>query len=335
MIVVTGGAGFIGSNLVQALNRMGYDRIVVVDDLNDPRKADNLSDLRVAECLEKRKFLDALENGGHFGAVTAVFHQGACSDTMCTDGNYVLFNNYLYSKMLFRHCMEHRIPFIYASSASVYGRGNRFREAPENESALNAYGWSKLMFDNYVRRQTDLPVQCAGLRYFNVYGPRESHKDTMASVAWHFYHQYRESGTVKLFAGTGGFADGEQVRDFIYVDDIVQVNLFLLDRPDLSGIFNVGTGQCQSFNEVALSVINSCRETDGQDRISLEKARARGEIVYVPLPGNLEGKYQSYTRADMHRLTSSGYTAPFDNVATGVSKYLSILESSSAQPRPH
>lgn len=336
MIIVTGGAGFIGSNLVRGLNDRGIENILVVDNLTNVDKIKNLADLKIADYMDKNAFFELIadserwENGGKSSSlpnITAVLHEGACSDTMATDGQYVLHNNFTYTKALFHFCRQVNAQFIYASSASVYGAGSVFKEQPEYESVLNAYAYSKLLFDQYVRQQPALENQCVGLRYFNVYGPREQHKGRMASVAWHFRNQFHESGKVRLFAGSGGYADGEQRRDFIYVDDVVKVNMYLLDNPNVSGIFNVGTGRCQSFNDVAVSVVNTLRKREGLNAITLEQGVIEGLIEYVPMPEALNGKYQSYTEADMTALSEQGYSEPFSNVEQGVSSYIESLES--------
>jgi len=329
MIVVTGGAGFIGSNLVSALNQRGVRDILVVDDVTDAAKARNLFDLEIGDYMDKAEFLAAIRRerpGPSLQRVSAVLHQGACTDTMATDGQYVLDNNYAYSKALYYFCAQRRAQYIYASSASVYGHGNRFAETPRNESALNAYAWSKLLFDQFTRRQPAArPPQCAGLRYFNVYGRRERHKGRMASVAWHFFNQYMAHGRVRLFEGSDGYADGEQQRDFVSVEDVVAVNLFLLDNPAVSGIYNVGSGRSCSFNQVAVAVINACRRHRREAEVTLEQARHSGQITYIPMPETLRGKYQSYTCADLRQLRAAGYGAPFLDVPQGVGGYVSAL----------
>ncbi|MEX2496093.1 MAG: ADP-glyceromanno-heptose 6-epimerase, partial [Woeseia sp.] len=248
MHIVTGGAGFIGSNLVRRLIEETGQDVIVVDDLSDGHKFTNMAGLPIADYLDKNEFLDSL--GDSFGrGVQSVFHQGACSVTTEWDGRYMMRNNYGYSKKLLHHCLAHEIPFIYASSAAVYGGAREFTELPENELPLNVYGYSKLLFDNYVRRLSlGTGQQVVGLRYFNVYGPGEQHKGPMASVAFHFNNQVSRHGEIRLFEGSDGFADGEQRRDFVYVDDVSAVNLWFLNHPEVSGIYNVGTGKSQSFN---------------------------------------------------------------------------------------
>ncbi len=245
---------------------------------------------------------------------------------METDGRYMMENNYRYSLALLDFCMDEEIPYLYASSAAVYGGGRVFRESPEHEGPLNVYGYSKYLFDQVVRRRLgDAPAQVAGFRYFNVYGPNEAHKGRMASVAWHFFNQYRAEGRVKLFAGSGGYADGEQRRDFVSVDDIVNVNLYFLERPQLSGIFNVGTGRAQSFNDVAEAVINTCRRSARLPPLSRAELLAQGAIQYIAFPDALKGKYQSFTEADLTALRGRGYEAPFLAVAEGVERYVTSL----------
>ncbi len=329
MIIVTGGAGFIGSNLVRALNQRGIDDILVVDNLTNADKVKNLANLHIGDYMDKHEFADLIASNGDMGEVSAVFHEGACSDTMATDGRYVLENNFTYSKQLFRFCKKHQAQYIYASSASVYGGGTTFIEEQRYESTLNAYAYSKLLFDNFFRHHIringETKFQCVGLRYFNVYGPGEQYKGRMASVAWHFYHQYQASKKVKLFTGSGGYADGGQLRDFVSVNDVVKVNLFLLDNPDVSGIFNVGTGRAQSFNDVAIAVVNRCRELNGESKLTFDDAISNGEISYIPMPEALFGKYQSYTCADMSRLKEKDYQSGFDSVETGVFNYVDYL----------
>jgi ADP-L-glycero-D-manno-heptose 6-epimerase len=325
-IVVTGAAGFIGANLVKALNARGHTRVLAVDDLTDGDKIANLVDCEIADYLDKDEFLVRLADGDFDDEVGAILHQGACSDTMETDGRYMMRNNYRYSVSLLEHCQDNDIPFLYASSASVYGAGTVFREAREHEAPLNVYGYSKLLFDQYVRRM--LPERTApvvGFRYFNVYGPREKHKGRMASVARHFFDQYRTGGRVRLFEGSGGFANGEQRRDFIHVDDVVAANLWFLDRPETSGIFNLGTGQAQSFNAMAAAVINAIDAREGVARRDVEELVKTGAIQYVPMPAALVGKYQSFTEADLTALRKAGYTAPFASVQEGAARYVEWL----------
>jgi ADP-L-glycero-D-manno-heptose 6-epimerase len=324
--VVTGAAGFIGSNLVKALNAHGVTDIVAVDDMRDGAKFVNLADCEIADYLDRDEFLERVEEGAFDGAVTALLHQGACSDTTEGDGRYMMRNNYAYSRALLDFSIRDEVQFIYASTAALYGTGNEFREARECESPINVYGYSKFLFDQLVRRRfEERTAQIAGLRYFNVYGEREQHKGRMASVAWHFFNQYRGTGQVRLFSGSGGYADGEQRRDFVSVEDCVKVNLFLLEHPGRSGIFNVGTGAAQSFNEVAVATINACRGARNEAPLSLAALRERDAIQYIPFPEDLKGRYQSYTQADIAALRSAGYDAPFLNVEDGVSRYCERL----------
>lgn len=312
MIIVTGGAGFIGSNLISALNARGERDILLVDNLTNGRKMHNLADLNIADYMDKDDFIALLEKPNFLNDVTAVFHQGACSATTEWDGRYVMMNNYQYSKKLLDWCLFKRIPFLYASSASVYGDGSKgFRVERDCEHPINMYAYSKFQFDQYVRSK--LPAAqslVAGFRYFNVYGPREQHKGAMSSTAFHFNNQIIEHKKARLFAAYDGFADGEQLRDFVHVDDVVNVNLWFLANPDRSGIYNVGTGKAESFNEVANTVI---------------KWHQQGSIEYIPFPEQLKGAYQSYTQADISGLREAGYQKAFLSVEEGVSRYLDSL----------
>lgn len=324
MYIVTGGAGFIGANLVQALNQRGITDILVADHLTRADKFLNLTDLEITDYMEAEAFLRLIENG-HLKGVDAIFHEGACSDTMATDGRYVMENNFAFSKALLHWCQRHNVPFLYASSASVYGMTGAFVEERAAESPLNIYGFSKFQFDQYLRRMwADLRAPVHGFRYFNVYGPREFHKNRMASVALHFFKQYRLDNHVRLFAGTGGYGDGEQRRDFIHIDDVVAVNMHFLDHPH-SGIYNVGTGQAQSFNEVAVAVINSLERRADRPAQSLPALQKAQTIRYVSMPEALNGKYQSFTQAEVSKLRSAGYAKPFLTVGQGVDRYVQWL----------
>jgi ADP-L-glycero-D-manno-heptose 6-epimerase len=325
-IVVTGAAGFIGSNIVKGLNARGETRIFAVDNLTQGDKFRNLVDCSIADYFDQDEFLRRLADGDFDDDIVAVLHQGACSDTMESDGRYMLANNYRYSVTLLEHCQDNDVPLLYASSAAVYGASKAFREEPECESPLNVYGYSKLLFDQCVRRTlNDRTAQIAGFRYFNVYGPHEGHKGRMASVVWHFFNQYRASGKVQLFEGSGGFAAGEQRRDFVSVSDVVAVNLDFLDHPERSGIFNLGTGTAATFNAVATATINACRAVEGVAPLSFEALHRAGAIEYIAFPRGLADKYQSYTEADIARLRAAGYAAPLLSVDEGVAVCVRVL----------
>lgn len=325
-IIVTGAAGFIGSRIVAGLNREGVTEIIAVDNLENPAKFANLVRCDFEDYIDKRDFLKRAEAGEFDGAVEAVLHQGACSDTMASDGRYMMDNNYAYSKRLLDWCQEDEIPLLYASSAAVYGASPKFREERKFEAPLNIYGYSKFLFDQLVRRRLPgLSAQVAGFRYFNVYGPNETHKGRMASVAFHATRQYLDTGKVKLFEGSGGYAAGEQLRDFVHVDDVVDVNLHFLERPGLSGIYNCGTGRAQTFNELARAVVNSVRAARGGPALSLGELVAQGAIEYIAFPEALRGRYQSHTQADLGRLRAAGYAGVFRGVEAGVAQYVKVL----------
>ena len=325
-IIVTGAAGFIGSNIVKALNARGISDIVAVDNLAKADKFKNLVDCEIAEYVDKKDFLDVVESAELGGDIEAILHQGACSDTMETDGRYMMDNNYRYSLSLLEWCQEEAVPFLYASSAAVYGGGKVFAETRECESPLNVYGYSKFLFDQHVRPQlANASAQVAGFRYFNVYGPRESHKGRMASVAYHFFNQYRAHGKIKVFEGSDGYADGEQRRDFVSIEDVVKVNLFFLDNESVSGIFNLGTGRSQTFNDMAVASLNACRALDGKSALTLDEMKAEQLIDYVAFPEALKGKYQSFTEANLANLRSAGYTDNFLTVEEGVARYIPSL----------
>ncbi len=327
-IIVTGACGLIGSNLVKGLNARGHTNIIAVDNLSRADKFKNLVDCEIADYIDKREFLELVEGGYFDGSVSAILHQGACSDTMETDGRYMMENNFRYSSSLLEFCLDEEIPFLYASSASVYGGGGVFKEAREYEAPLNVYGYSKFLFDQRVRRRLgEHPQELSpviGFRYFNVYGPREQHKGRMASVAFHFFNQFQTEGRVKLFEGCDGHADGEQRRDFVFVEDVVKVNLHFLENPQ-SGIFNLGTGRAQSFNDVAVATVNACRAARGEAPLTLAELRTAGMIEYVAFPAALKGKYQSFTQADLGALRAAGYGDEFATVEQGVSAYVQHL----------
>lgn len=324
--VVTGAAGFIGSNLIKALNARGETEILAVDDLSDGDKFRNLVDCEIVDYFDRDEFAAKLADGDFDDDIEAVFHQGATTDTLATDGSAMIANNYRYSVRLLDHCQDNDIPFLYASSAAVYGAGPRFVEERACEAPLNVYGYSKLLFDQYVRRLLpERTSQIAGFRYFNVYGPREAHKGRMASVVWHFFNQYRRTGTVRLFEGSDGYAAGEQRRDFVSVEDVVKVNLDFLDHSDRSGIFNLGTGEATTFNAVAAATINACRRAEGQPELPFAELHRAGAVEYIQFPPDLAGKYQSFTEADLTGLRASGYDAAMLGVEEGVGRAVRVL----------
>jgi ADP-L-glycero-D-manno-heptose 6-epimerase len=311
MIIITGAAGFIGSNLVKTLNQLGRTDIIAVDDLTDGTQMFNLADCEIADYLDKDAFLAQVKSGQLGYEVEVIFHQGACSSTTEWDGKFMMENNFEYSKTLLHFCQANNVQFIYASSASVYGGSETFVEQREVEKPLNVYAYSKFLFDQYVRQQKST-TQVAGLRYFNVYGPREQHKGGMASVAFHFNNQIKANGVCRLFAGVDGYGDGLQLRDFVFVEDVVQVNLWLWQNAKVSGIFNCGTGKAQSFNDVANAVIDY---------------HGKGHIEYIPFPDKLKGAYQSYTQADLTQLRAVGCQHQFKTVEQAVPEYLDWLKA--------
>jgi len=326
MILVTGAAGFIGANLVKGLNERGVTDILAVDNLTRADKFRNLTDCDIADYWDKETFLDALVAGDFDGEIDLVFHNGACSDTMGADGRYMMENNYRYSLTLLDWCQAEGVRYVYAYSAAVYGPGPEFREDRACERPLNVYGYSKFLMDQVVRRRRpELRSQVVGLRYFNVYGPREAHKGRMASVAFHCFNQFRAEGRVRLFEGSAGYGPGEQRRDFVSVEDVVQVNLWLLDHPEVSGIFNLGTGRSQPFNDVACATINALRQSAGEGSLTLAQMQAQGLIEYIPFHEGLRGKYQSFTEADQRALRAAGYDAPFLTVEQRVARYVNWL----------
>lgn len=310
MFIVTGGAGFIGSNLVKALNDRGEDDILVVDDMTEGGKFTNLVDCTFSDYLDHLDFRDRIESGQDFGSPTALFHQGACADTVEQDGRYMLDTNYETSKELLTWSQERKIPFVYASSAAVYGAADDFRENGEGERPLNVYGWSKLLFDQWLRKRWEtLSAPVTGLRYFNVYGSREAHKGRMASVVQHFDRQIDESDRVRLFAGSHGYADGEHRRDFVFVEDIAKVNLWAANGGGASGIYNVGTGTSRSFNDIAKAVIDW---------------HGHGAIEYIPMPDDLKTAYQAFTEAELTQLRQAGYEDAFTPIEEGVKRTLDL-----------
>lgn len=316
MIIVTGGAGLVGSNIIAALNAKGIKDIIVVDNLKNGRKMRNLAHLDIYDYFDRDDFLQKILMGHDFGPVSAVFHQGACSATTEWDGQFVMRNNFEYSKILLHWCQEKGAQFLYASSASVYGMGEEgFREDRSCEHPINMYAYSKFQFDQYVRSQKKLAHQVVGLRYFNVYGPGEGHKGSMASTPFHFNNQILSDGVAKLFGAFGGYAEGEQRRDFVFVEDCVAVNMWFFENPDKAGIFNLGTGQAQSFNDVGRAVVS------WHDAHS----RAQATLEYVPFPDHLKGAYQCFTQADISALRAAGYSTKFHTVEEGVAKYLTWL----------
>ena len=313
MIVITGGAGFIGSNL--ALNLDKDFELLIVDELNkQTSKFNNISNIKYLDCIDKATFLNLLikDEKKHSNNIQTIFHLGACSKTTEKDKDYVMETNFEYSKKLLHFCANNNIPLIYASSASVYGDGKVFKEDPDNESSMNYYAESKLLFDNYYRGHiAKIKSQVSGLRYFNVYGPREEHKEGMYSVMYTFFNQLEKYNQIKLFKGSHGYEDGEQRRDFIHVDDTVKVKKWLMQNK-VSGIFNVGTGKCRSFNDVAKIVISVLK---------------RGHVEYIDFPDGLKEQYQAFTQADMEKLLKSGYNHGFLSLEEGVEKYIRWLES--------
>jgi len=320
MLIVTGGAGFIGSNLVHELNAHGITDILVVDDLASASKFTNLHGARYVDFLDKREFRRAIADDAlGLGSVEAILHQGACSNTLEDDGVYMMDNNFQFTKEVLAFAIEQGAPLVFASTAAVYGLSGpgHFTPTIENERPLNIYGYSKLVFDHYIRNQIAqgrVPITAVGLRYFNVYGPREQHKGRMASVIHHFTKQMKETGKVRLFAGSGGFADGEQRRDFVYVRDLCRMNMFFAQiRPyapkageahtAYRGVVNAGSGLSRSFNDVARALM---------------AVHGEAAIEYVPFPTDLEGRYQHFTEADLTGLRELGFTEPMTPLEEGI-----------------
>lgn len=315
MIIVTGGAGFIGSNVVHELNSQGEDAILVVDNLSDAanphKKFLNLAGARFVDYMDKAEFRQSLASGALAqSGIRAILHQGACSNTLEDDGRYMMDNNFTYSKEVLHFALHHSIPFVYASTAATYGSSTQFKEVPVNERPLNIYGFSKLSFDNYVRHhQASFASTVVGLRYFNVYGPRETHKGRMASVIHHFTKQLKDTGAIRMFEGSGGYGDGEQRRDFVFVRDLAKMNMFFAFGDIRTAIVNAGTGKSRSFNDVAKALM---------------QVHGPGKIEYIPFPADLEARYQHFTEADITGLRAAGYTAEFTELEAGVRETFAI-----------
>ena len=330
MLIVTGGAGFIGSNLVHELNAHGITDILIVDNFANARKFQNLHGARYVDYLDKREFRRAIrENSLGIGKIEAILHQGACSNTLEDDGVYMMDNNFEYTKEVLRFSIDSGSPLVFASTAAVYGLSGpgRFTLTAENERPLNIYGYSKLVFDHYFRNQLALgrvPITAIGLRYFNVYGPREQHKGRMASVIHHFTKQMKDLGKVKLFGGTGGYGDGEQRRDFVYVRDLAKLNMFFAqigpyapkvgqERKIYRGLANAGSGKSRTFNDVAKALMNVHGECP---------------IEYIPFPADLEGRYQHFTEADLTALRELGYDGPMTELEAGITETYETMAAS-------
>lgn len=332
LIVVTGAAGFIGSNLVKALNALGFNDIIAVDNLTNGAKFKNLVDCQIIDFVHKEDFIESIAHGDYDNTIDYIFHLGACSDTTEQDGRYMLENNYEYSSIIFDYTQKNEVPLLYASSAAVYGGHNEFIETPQYESPLNVYGYSKLLFDQLVRRKikADLKSPVVGLRFFNVYGPKEWHKERMASVVLHNFNQYQKDKKVKLFKGCQGYGDGEQKRDFVSVEDVVDVILYFFKNhiesaKEISGIFNCGTGQARSFNDLALATINSCRSQEGLPKLTLQEAVNQNILEYIDFPQDLANKYQCYTQANLDNLRKAGYKSEFLTLEIGIESYINSL----------
>jgi len=307
MHIVTGGAGFIGSNLVRALNRRGVSDILIVDDLRQGEKHLNLNALQFSDIVDTAH-VAALIPKLAGARIDSVFHQGACSDTTEKDGRTMMDANYESSKAWFHFAVGH-CPFLYASSAAIYGDGKAgFKEQAACEWPLNVYGFSKLAFDNWVRRRLhECRTPVVGLRYFNVYGPQENHKGRMASVVFKLHQQASRGEDPTIFEGSAKF-----LRDFVFVDDVVDVNLFFLDKGDAHGIYNCGSGRAESFQELAAATVSH-----------FPKLR----VKEIPFPADLQGKYQAFTRADLGALRHAGYKREFTTLAEGVRRYVGVLDS--------
>lgn len=312
MIVITGGAGMIGSMIAWQLNQDGRDDLVIVDRQKHADQWQNLCHRSYADYLDKDELLPWLEK--HRGRVDAIIHMGAISATTERDWNRLLEDNIRYSQHLWHWCAHHDVPFLYASSAATYGAGEQgYSDADlEDLRPLNAYGYSKHFFDQWALRQADAdkaPPLWGGFKFFNVYGPNEYHKERMASVALHSFNQFRDSGTVKLFkSDRADVADGMQLRDFVYVKDAAAVVTWFLTNSDSNGFFNIGTGQARSFKDLAAAVMTSAGHAP--------------DITWIEMPDDLKGKYQYYTQAEMGKLHAAGFDRPFHTLEEGVRDYV-------------
>lgn len=315
-ILVTGVAGFIGSNIALDINKKYKSASIVgVDNLRN-NKFKNLIDVELVDYYDKNQIEECL-NSHDFDII---FHQGACSDTMEMNEKYIIENNFNFSKRIFKYAREKKSRLIYASSAATYGLGHNFEEIKSNEKPLNPYGYSKLLFDNFVRQSISKEDSVVGLRYFNVYGKREQHKGRMSSVIFHFYNQYLNDKKIKIFGEYGGFSNGMHERDFIFIDDIVDVNLKLTLMKSC-GIFNLGSGSITTYNEVGVHVINSILSTN----YSLDECLNKGIIKYVDFPDDLKGKYQTHTKANLNNLIKSGLDHKMTPISIGIKKYVDYL----------
>ncbi len=321
MIIVTGAAGMIGSAMVWKLNEMGRNDIIVVDKLRTEEKWLNLRKRDYADWVDRDELFNWLANPANAGKITGVVHMGACSATTERDGDFLMENNYGYSKKLWDFCAVRQIPYVYASSAATYGAGELgynddvTPEELKKLQPLNKYGYSKKIFDDWAFKQSIAPKQWCGLKFFNVYGPQEYHKGRMASMVFHTFNQYRDNGGVKLFKShKEGFKDGEQLRDFVYLKDVVDVMYFLLTEKVESGVYNIGTGEARSFLDLSMATM---RAASNNPELKVEDV-----VEFIPMPEDLRGRYQYFTQASMEKLKRTGYTKKFTSLEEGVKDYV-------------